>query len=197
MCIRDRYGQQPADLLQIPEDFEPGPVEEMHETKRDYAAAKRDSEKAIQELGKAGLNVSIGRCFAFVGAYLPRHQHFAIGNFIEDGLNNRPIEVKARHAVYRSYMYADDLVHWLMTIAENATPDCPVFNVGSDEPILLQDIAEMVSRYFVGEVTKNSCLQGKTDSYIPSVLKAQSILKLNVSCNVDEAIKQTLSKINF
>ena len=191
------YGQQPVDLLHIPEDFEPRPVEEMHETKHDYAAAKRDSEKAIVELGAAGLNVSIARCFAFVGAYLPRDQHFAIGNFIEDGLNNRPIEVKAKHAVYRSYMYADDLVHWLMTIAENATPDCPVFNVGSDESILLQDIAEMVSKYFFRRAIKNSYLEGRVDRYIPSITKVQSILKLNLTWNVEEAIKQTLSKINF
>ena len=185
------YGQQPGDLLHIPEDFKLGPVEEMHETKRDYAAAKRDSEKAIQELGVAGLNVSIARCFAFVGAYLARDQHFAIGNFIEDGLNSRPIQVKAKHAVYRSYMYADDLVHWLMTIAENATPDCPVFNVGSDEPNLLQDIAEMISIYFKVPTEIALITSTQVDRYIPSVEKAKSIDCLLTS-PLDLAIEKSI-----
>ena len=189
------YGQQPADLLQIPEDFEPGSVEEMHETKRDYSAAKRDSEKAIQDLGRVGLNVSIARCFAFIGAYLPRDQHFAIGNFIEDGLNNRPIEVKARHAVYRSYMYADDLVHWLMVICDNANLNCPIYNVGSDQAIAMNVLADLVGVKFNNLIRKPGLSSNNIDRYVPSINKAKNELGIELSIDLDSAIDLSLIHI--
>jgi len=189
------YGQQPADLLQIPEDFEPGSVEEMHETKRDYSAAKRDSEKAIQDLGRVGLNVSIARCFAFIGAYLPRDQHFAIGNFIEDGLNNRPIEVKARHAVYRSYMYADDLVHWLMVICDNANLNCPIYNVGSDQAIAMNVLADLVGVKFNNLIRKPGLSSNNIDRYVPSINKAKNELGIELSIDLDSAIDKTIQII--
>ncbi len=122
------YGYQPKDVQCLTEDMDFGNIEKLDEVKKSYAYAKRDAEFAIKELGQVGLNVSIARCFSFVGKYLPRDQHFAIGNFIADGLSGRDINVKADRRVYRSYMYADDLVRWLMTLAENANPHCPVFN---------------------------------------------------------------------
>lgn len=119
------YGKQPACMTHIPEEYSASDLSELPGGKRDYALAKRDAEKAIKNLGQQGLSVSIARCFAFAGPWLPRNQHFAIGNFIEDGLQGRPITVKARKEVYRSYMYADDLVEWMMTIALHASPECP------------------------------------------------------------------------
>ena len=94
------YGVQPDNLLKIPESYALGTIEDIPENKRDYAFAKREAERAIIDLGiQEGLSVSIARCFAFVGPWLPRNQHFAIGNFIEDGLSERAITVKAQHQV--------------------------------------------------------------------------------------------------
>lgn len=138
------YGPQPPNLEKIPEDFVFLDAEQLPESKRDYAYAKRDSEKAIYDLGNYGLNVSIARCFAFLGSWLPLDQHFAIGNFINDGLNFCSIKVNARHKVYRSFMYADDLVEWLMTIAEKSSSSSPVYNVGSDQSILIDELAQKI-----------------------------------------------------
>lgn len=188
------YGQQPADLHHIFEDFEPGALEEMHETKRNYAAAKRDAEEAIINLGKQGLSVSIARCFAFVGPYLPRDKHFAIGNFIEDGLHNRSIVVKANHAVYRSYMYVDDLVEWLMTIAKNSSTECPIYNVGSDESILLDDLAKKIGIYFGVESFVPNTQGHYSDRYVPCIKKAKSI-GLNIEYDHNRAIDLTILAI--
>ena len=71
----------------------------------------------------------------FVGRYLPKDQNFAIGNFIADGIKGNEINVKTNRIVSRSYMYADDLVKWLLTIADNSKPTCPIYNVASDKEI--------------------------------------------------------------
>jgi dTDP-glucose 4,6-dehydratase len=191
------YGQQPADLEYLSEEFDCGSVDEMSPVKRDYAAAKRDAERAIRTLGSQGSAVSIARCFAFVGKYLPRDQHFAIGNFIQDGLMGRPINVKATIPVYRSYMYADDLVHWLMTICHSANPLCPIYNVGSDQAVTIGDLAELVAQKFTVDISKAGLSKKSVDRYVPSITKAKEVLGLQLSIDTAGAIDKTIAAIRM
>jgi dTDP-glucose 4,6-dehydratase len=186
------YGTQPYDLEKIPEDFDFLDAEQLPESKRDYAYAKRDSEKAIANLGISGLNVSIARCFAFIGPWLPLDQHFAIGNFINDGLNFRSINVNARHKVYRSYMYADDLVEWLMTIAEKSSTSSPVYNVGSDQSILIDELAQKIGAIFGVNAPLHTHESDYIDRYVPNIDKAKNELSLKNKYQLDDAIKLTI-----
>jgi nucleoside-diphosphate-sugar epimerase len=189
------YGTQPEGLSNIEETYKFSDPNNIPEGKRDYAVAKRDAEELIRKLGDAGISISIARCFAFVGKYLPRDQHFAVGNFIDDVLNKRSIKVKANHKVYRSYMYADDLVEWLMTIADYASPDCPTFNVGSDQAILVSDLAkEFSQRYHLpAEVPCNS--EAMIDLYIPSITKAKEEIGLYLKFDIFASIQETVNRI--
>jgi dTDP-glucose 4,6-dehydratase len=189
------YGQQPPEIDKISEEYECGSLTEMSLTKQDYAAAKRDAEEAIINLGKQGLSVSIARCFAFVGSYLPRDKHFAIGNFIEDGLDNRPIQVKAEHYVYRSYLYADDLVQWLMRICEIGSSHCPIFNVGSDEAFEIRAIAKIISDRFSVPFRAADIRSLNIDRYIPSIEKAKHIGSLTIHFDTQQAINETITSI--
>ena len=186
------YGVQPPNLDQIDESFV-GDLSKMAPGKLDYAVAKQDAERAIIDLGSSGLNVSIARCFAFVGKYLPRDQHFAIGNFIDDVINKRPIAVNANHQVYRSYMYADDLVEWLMTIADDASPKCPIYNVGSNQAVLVSDLAKALAKsyYLAAEIPHIS--DSKIDRYIPSIKKAEKELGLYVKFELHESIQEIIN----
>lgn len=177
------------------EEFAFGPIDQLPSQKRDYAAAKRDGELAIQQLGKEGLRVSIARCFAFLGEYLPRDQHFAIGNFIEDGLNRRPIVVKANHIVYRSYMYSDDLVLWLMAIVKNSSQACPIYNVGSDESISILELARKIGCYLNVDVNAPRVISRVVERYVPSIEKAKMSLGLSLKYDLEESIKLTILKI--
>ena len=72
-----------------------------------YGKGKLVAEKLFID---SGLDVKIARCFAFVGPYLNRRIHYAIGNFIQDCLDGKPIVINGDGTPLRSYMYADDLV---------------------------------------------------------------------------------------
>lgn len=189
------YGQQPPAIDKLAEDFDGGSLSEMSLTKRDYAAAKRDGENAIINLGKDGSLVSIARCFAFVGPYLPRDKHFAIGNFLEDGLCSRSIQVKANHIVYRSYMYADDLVEWLMRLADCSSSDCPVFNVGSDEVLEIREVAKKLADKFAVNFISAAISRPKIDRYIPSIEKAKIYGALKLKFNLQQSLDETVSRI--
>ena len=188
------YGYQPEQVKHLTEDMAFGNIERLDEVKKSYAYAKRDAEFAIQKLGQSGINVSIARCFAFVGKYLPKDQHFAIGNFIADGLAGRDISVKADRIVFRSYIYADDLVKWLMTLAENANPQCPVYNVGSDKEVEIRTLANIVADIFNISMTCVKTKNNLVDRYIPAVEKANSELGLIAQHELEKALLLSISK---
>ncbi len=109
-----------------------------------------------------------------MGQYLPRNQHFAIGNFIGCALEGRPIEVRATSPVIRSYMYADDLVVWLMTIAEHANCACPIYNVGSDEPIGILELAQTIAKRSGLAVLHAPQESQPVDRYVPAIDTARA-----------------------
>jgi dTDP-glucose 4,6-dehydratase len=191
------YGLQPADLPEMPEEFVPGDGGEVAAHKREYAEAKRLSEVRIAALGSSGIRTAIARCFAFIGYYLPRDQHFAIGNFIADGLAGRPVEVKARKAVYRSYMHADDLVRWLMTLAEAAEREAPAYNVGSDEAMTMGEIAQIVAERFRVPVVIPPLTDPSVDRYVPSIAKARAELGLSLSFVLASGVDDVATRLEM
>jgi len=189
------YGGQSESESTLSEDSYLNSIQNIQHQKYDYAIAKQDAENSIRRLGSEGLSVSIARCFAFVGPWLPRSQHFAIGNFIEDGLTKRPITVKATHRVYRSYMYADDLVEWLMTIAEHSNDKCPTFNVGSDQAILMGDLAKMIGEEFGERTDVPEIINSNIDRYVPSIQRIRQQLGVELKYDLISAIKTTIFRI--
>ena len=189
------YGYQPKDVQCLTEDMAFGNIEKLDEVKKSYAYAKRDAEFAIQKLGQVGLNVSIARCFSFIGKYLPRDQHFAIGNFIADGLAGRDINIKADRKVYRSYMYADDLVDWLLTLVSNSKPTCPIYNVASDREVEIRELANIISTIFsVGVKSTKLKNNSINDRYIPSITKAKNELGLSNKYDLEESILMSINR---
>lgn len=171
------YGQQPENIAAMAEDSPFQDVDGLVAHKRDYALGKRYAERQIQALGSDGLNVSIARCYAFYGQYLPRDQHFAYGNFIGAAERGEAIEVKATHAVVRSYMHADDLVLALIQIALEANSTCPIYNVGSGEAIEIRDLAKQIGRDY-GVPVKSVAISDDAvcDRYVPDVTKLSRLI---------------------
>ncbi|CAM3246747.1 GDP-6-deoxy-D-mannose reductase [Sphingomonas antarctica] len=189
------YGQQPAAIERIDEDYRPVDLCELAPYKRDYAEAKALAEREIARLGDQGLNVSVARCFAFVGRYLPLDQHFAVGNFLANGMAGREVVVNADREVIRSYLYADDLVEWLTTIAAAASPACPIYNVGSDHAIAVDDVAARIAHLYDTTVRLAPRKNLLADRYVPSVDRARHQLGLAIRYDIDAALAATARQL--
>jgi len=186
------YGKQSSSMKNIPESYNTPTLEDLHVSKIDYANSKQISEKYIKKLAEKDMRVSIARCFAFVGKYLPLNQHFAIGNFMLNGMKRQPILVKSNHEVYRSYMYSDDLVQWLMSIMDSSSVQCPIYNVGSEQEISIRALAHKISKYYGVEVIENEFSTAAIDRYIPSTQLALKKLNLKCKFELDDAINQSI-----
>ena len=170
------YGKQPNNLNNISEDFPFSDVNTLSVVKRDYALSKRNAESQIKEFGASGYNVSIARCFAFYGKYLPKDGHFAYSSFLESAKNGKDIIVSANREVIRSYMHADDLVESLIKIALNSNPSCPIYNVGSDQAISIFDLAEEIAeKYDVKVIKKEQIDYDNVDRYVPNTDKLKRL----------------------
>ncbi len=183
------YGRQPPQLTHVPEEHAGAP-DPLHPASV-YGEAKRAAELIA---GLLGAPVTIARCFAFVGPGLPLDRHFAIGNFLGDALAGRPITVRGDGTALRSYLYAEDLAHWLWTILEHGAPG-RAYNVGSPEAITISDLAHTVAR-----CVNPSCevrvlgvptADRPAERYVPSVERAENELGLRVRVGLEDAIRRT------
>jgi nucleoside-diphosphate-sugar epimerase len=189
------YGKQPLEVSQIPEEFTGGPGIDI--TDSAYSEGKRAAEMLCTLYSsKYGFQIKIARCFAFVGPYLPLDKHFAIGNFIHDCLENRPIIIKGDGTPLRSYLYSADLVIWLIKILVEGK-NCRPYNVGSEDAISISDLAKTIATISdkvleIKVLTKGNDLSN-TEKYIPSTKRARTELGLKQLIDIQDSIRRTLN----
>jgi nucleoside-diphosphate-sugar epimerase len=190
------YGEQPVSVKYIAENADSSP--DILAKNSAYGEGKRVAEM-LSALYYHQYNVKskIARCFAFVGPYLPLKAHFAVGNFIFDVINNKQIQIKGDGSQYRSYLYAADLVVWLLKILVGGEI-CRPYNVGSDEDVTISELAGKIAGFNNGSVSISEKYDNKLPPkrYVPSVERAKNELGLEVSIGLEEALKKTFSFYN-
>lgn len=186
------YGEQPPDLVGIPETFAGGPL--PTELKSVYGQGKRLAEQLCTVYrAEHAVEAKIARCFAFAGPHMIVDGHFAIGNFISDAVAGRKIVIKSDGSPIRSYLYPGDTAAWLVKLLQHGRQ--PAYNVGSDREVSLAELAAIVAR----EVPTADGLEilGKSDPgkrparYVPSIDLIRTELNLDVWTSLEESIRRT------
>jgi len=187
------YGPQPVDLEAIPEDWLGSPP--LDDPLTAYSQAKRAAEHLCNLYrDHHKLEVTIARCFAFVGQDMPLDAHFAIGNFIRDAIYGEHITVSGDGTALRTYLDQRDLAHWLWMLLLHGN-DGETYNVGSDRVISIADLASLVrdllspskSVKILGEAP----CQPNRNRYVPNISKIQRLHGLTVSVTLPQSILET------
>lgn len=189
------YGKQPPDIACVDENH-PG-TPDIFNPSSAYGLGKRMAEHmCILHAKHYPLEIKIARCFAFVGPYLPLDKHFAIGNFIRNGLMGEQIQIHGDGSPYRSYQYAAELIIWLLYILHRGNSGLP-YNVGSDQPISLINLAEVVAAAFSPKpsihVARLRPDTAPPERYVPSIQRAKQTLALTNHISLNEAISKTVA----
>jgi dTDP-glucose 4,6-dehydratase len=190
------YGKQPINIKKIKESYFTLIRKNNYfegRDKRQYSILKKKNEKIFKQLGNCGIKISIARCFAFVGRFLPRNSKYVIGNLIENILNNQDISIKSNYNVFRSYMYSDDLVRWLIKIVENSKENCPIYNVGSENSVNIHKLGSILAKKFNLNCPTRTIDKKKFDMYVPSNDKIKKELNLRVKFNSLQAVNKTIN----
>lgn len=186
------YGAQPADMPQIPENYNgmPDPLNPQNA----YSIAKRCAEHLCTLYkDKYGIDAVIARCFAFIGRDLPMNAHFAIGNFIRDSLTEPEITVAGDGTPIRSFMDQRDLATWLFALLQRGEAG-HAYNVGSDEEISILDLANLVRSVLAPEkpvrILGFSSLNSFRNRYVPSITKASDELGLSLNFSLADSVME-------
>lgn len=188
------YGKQPSDITHISEDYIGAP--NCQDPSSAYGEGKRVGELLSAIYFKQfGVPVKIARCFAFVGPYLPLDAHFAIGNFILNALKGEDIIIKGDGTPYRSYLYAADLMIWLLTILLKGKNNV-AYNVGSDEDLNIKELANTIADCFEikieVEIKTIPDTKSNIERYVPSVTRIKQELQLDVNIDLISSAKKTI-----
>ncbi len=186
------YGKPPAGLAAFTEDYQGVPS--SLDPAQAYGVAKRLAELyVICAARKACQEVVIARCFAFVGPFLPLDTHFAIGNFIRDGLEGKAIRINGDGKPRRSYMYAADMAKALLLLMIRGKSG-EAYNVGSDESVSIAQLANAVSQTFGGlpvSVLGESRPTDRNQDYLPDIRKFSGEFPGFKTRSLSEAIAKT------
>lgn len=163
--------------------------------KKKYALEKIFVEQKITELGLKNYQVSIARCYTFIGKNIIKY-NYAISDLINDALKKKEIKLMTTSSVYRSYMHSDDLAKWLITILKKSNKKCPIYNVGSDKVINLKKLTKIIAKLVNKKPNLKKILSKKYDYYAPSIAKAKKELNLKISIDLNHALKSTIKSLN-
>ena len=172
-------------------------IDEVSENKKYYVQNKRNVEKVFNQLGEEGFDVCIARCFTFIGPRIPLDKHFLIGNLIQNFLHKKTISVNSSKKVVRSYMYWQDMIKWLLELEKVCSIKCPIFNLGSDIEINIDEILNTFEE-IGSEVIKRDNIIKDLDYYVPDINKIKNSLSLDYEKDFKTNLLKTINEIkNF
>jgi dTDP-glucose 4,6-dehydratase len=188
------YGKQPHSTIGFKEKFLQFNNKIIFKKgyKKEYSKIKLKNEKLFKAFGKKGGEVSIARCFSFVGEYLSQNSYYVVGNLIKNILNNESINIKSNYKIIRSYMYSDDLVRWLLKILFHSNASCPIYNVGSNDEVEIHELAALLGKKYNLRIKSKTINEKVVDRYIPCIDKAKQELGLKNNFNSSQAVIKTI-----
>lgn len=136
----------------------------------------------------------IARCFSFAGPYIHLDANFALGNFLNDVLEGKNIQINSDGQARRSYLYTIDLIIWLLTIMLKANKS-EVYNVGSEQECSIKELAYKLKELSAKNLEINireELGSGSDSRYIPCLLKAKKDLELDIWHDLDHSLSKTV-----
>ena len=128
-AVYDRNGELERDIEQNP-----------------YGALKVVDESRFGELmERLGGCYVVPRIFGLSGEYINKHEAYALAGFINDAQAGRPIEIRARHEVFRSYMYIGDLMGLTLSLTLGSQHQSVTFDTVGEEVVEIEELAKRVT----------------------------------------------------
>lgn len=154
-----------------------------------YAVAKFEAEKAVEDA--TGLQIVRGcnpRLFSFAGPLVDISGHYAIGDFLRQGIEGSQIVVTGNRKSTRSYMYPTDLVEWLIQCV--VKPSLEPTHIGSNLGSSLDEIADSVASEFNTSVIYSASIPDPPSHYVPDCANTMLRLGVDLRISTKEAINR-------
>lgn len=136
------YGKNPKERWTEDEDLLFGPTSRPRWA---YGCSKAiDEFLALAYHRKFGLPVVIGRFFNVVGPRQVGHYGMVVPRFVDQALAGGPIEVFDDGSQVRCFGHVQEVVNCIYQLVETPAAAGEIFNIGSDVPVTIRQLAEEV-----------------------------------------------------
>jgi nucleoside-diphosphate-sugar epimerase len=131
-----------------------------------YTAEKIMIEQWLDGKGEeSSMTVRNPRLFAFYGPGLQLDRHFAIGEFMRNGMSKMPISIKGNLGNLRSYLHPRDAVNQIFQNCLSADPLNT--QIGSRNVLTIETLAHVIAREFNVNVEVLNADPSRVDNYVP------------------------------
>lgn len=138
------YGKQADRTLEENDNMVYGPTVK---SRWSYACSKAvDEFLALAYYKKSRLPIVIGRLFNTVGPRQVGQYGMVLPTFVRQALLGEPITVFGDGSQTRSFCCVSDAVEAIMALMERPESAGEIFNIGSDEEVSIQSLAELVKK---------------------------------------------------
>ncbi len=160
-----------------------------------YGQAKLAIDRVLENAFSEGkIKFQSPRLFAFAGPLLQLDAHFAVGNFVLEGIQGKPISVNGNPNTLRSYMYPSDLIIALLAIATK--DEYLNVNIGSEESISMSNLAYLISRLTTHKRVLFTNPSLNPSNYVPSTSRLKSILPGYNFLSLEDSLRRWIEWIS-
>jgi UDP-glucose 4-epimerase len=136
------YGKNPKSPLAEDDDLVLGPTSKGRWI---YACSKAMDEYLALSYARSGLPVIIGRFFNVVGPRQVGRYGMVLPRFVDQALAGGPVVVYDDGSQVRCFAHVADIVRAVLELMACPEARGRVFNLGSDEPVTIRELAERVA----------------------------------------------------
>lgn len=184
------YGPQAMDMeLRLETD------RNVYNSESSYTRAKLAAEDILYSAYTTGkILYQSPRLFAFAGPFIPLDAHFAVGNFIKDGLSERAIKLTGSPLTKRSYLYPVDLVSILLrTTKINLYQN---FNIGSDKSVGMFELGELVSHLTSKKGISLDSSNSVPTNYVPDISFVRDFMHYPTILDLESGLERWIAWLN-
>jgi UDP-glucose 4-epimerase len=136
------YGKNAKEVWNEEDDIHLGPTSRPRWA---YGCSKAiDEFLALAYHRKYGLKAVIGRFFNVVGPRQVGNYGMVVPRFVDQALSGGPVQVYDDGSQVRCFAHVDEVVDCVVGLTDSPKGEGNIFNIGSDFPISIQDLAKEV-----------------------------------------------------
>jgi len=138
------FGKNPKERWTEDDDLHLGPTSRPRWA---YGCSKAiDEFLALAYHRKYGLKAVVGRFFNVVGPRQVGHYGMVIPRFVDRALDGKPVIVYDDGGQVRCFGHVSEVVDSVIRLMETPAAEGRVFNIGSDQPVSIRQLAEEVTQ---------------------------------------------------
>ena len=163
-----------------------------------YAFLKNEEEKRLQDLSSDRM-VLVFRVYACTGPFLRLPTHYALGQFLQNALDNKEIQINSTKRILRSYVFLPDLMSLSLKILDSPLANGYYLIDAVTHKLELGELASFICNNINNVGIKRPNISKETSSYCADSMEFIQLAKRynqNIT-SIDEQIKITAEKIIY